>query len=47
MKDVDYDKSKLDLVHLMAESSISDEAGMTKLLLERLRLLDKIRLQAP
>jgi hypothetical protein len=43
MKDVDYDKNKLDLVHGMAESSISDEIGVMRLLLSRLKLLDKMK----
>jgi len=42
MRDVDYEKSKIDFVYEMTERGTSQEIHLLILLADRLRLLEKI-----
>ena len=47
MKDIDYEKSKIDFVHQIAEQSASEQYQFMNLLVERLKLLEQIYQQQP
>lgn len=47
MRDIDYEKSKIDFVYQMTEHSSSDQYQFMHLLVDRLKLIDQIHEQAP
>lgn len=47
MRDIDYEKSKIDFVYAMAERCVKDEQNeFIEMLLARLKLLEEISCQA-
>ena len=46
MKDVDYEKSKIDHVYQMTEHSL-EQSACVDMLLERLKLIEQIHAQSP
>lgn len=47
MRDVDYEKSKIDLVYAMTEQGATGQNSFVLMLLDRLKLIEEMNQQAP